>query len=336
MSHQKLKIDVPVVIGPKGDKGVIGDFGAQGDVGPTGPAGTLRLGASQLSSNFVELLYATTGSGSFTVPDNVQLIYVSMCGGGGGGGSCSAFRIGAYVASFGGGGGGAVGLYFYPISGTSGKKFTYTVGQGGAGGMSYLQTSVDGQPGTASSLTNGDLEVMLQTPGGGGGGAASGGFGTLFLGGFGGNGGGPQGGMGGNRGSIGAFGNVTNAAAGGSATTTFGITYTPNYTTTYSVPYYSGGGGGGGGTQDLLKTAASASGGGTICTSGHTSDNGNPFPGTYYTSSGGGGASIFPYGIGAGGNGGYLQVETSNGTILTQYNGLPGQNGFIYVWYIPS
>jgi hypothetical protein len=85
-----------------------------------------------------------TASGTWTTPNNVALVRVSVCGGGGGGGSGSG--------SFGGAGGGAGG-YAQIISGvTPGQQTSVLVGAGGAGG-----TASGALPGTGGPSNFGGL-----------------------------------------------------------------------------------------------------------------------------------------------------------------------------------
>lgn len=118
-----------------------------------------------------------TGSGSFTVPANVTLVWVTVWGGGGGAGGAAGSTAG------GGGGGGGEIIYHYPLTVSGGQVLTVTIGGGGAGGTN----AANGTAGTASS-------VGTLTAAGGGAGT----YGVGSSGGGGGNGGGAAGGVGGN------------------------------------------------------------------------------------------------------------------------------------------
>lgn len=103
-----------------------------------------------------------TSNGTFTVPENVGVIYISACGGGGGG-------AGGQNSYAGGGGGGGGIIYKYPAFVTPGQQIAITVGAGGAGGTGVTNTtsaSVLGKAGGSTVI--GDL---ITVPGGQGGGA---------------------------------------------------------------------------------------------------------------------------------------------------------------------
>lgn len=78
-----------------------------------------------LTAGSKDKIQTFTSSSTFTVPENVFSIFVTMCAGGGG---RSANNVNGYV--YGGGGGG--GYYVnYPISVTPGDVLTITIGAGG-------------------------------------------------------------------------------------------------------------------------------------------------------------------------------------------------------------
>lgn len=82
-----------------------------------------------------------TVSGTYTVPDETEFVYVMVCGGGGAGGGSTSISNGA--------GGGASGRIVYggPISVTPGASITVTVGAGGP-------TPADGANGTAGDASS--------------------------------------------------------------------------------------------------------------------------------------------------------------------------------------
>lgn len=77
-----------------------------------------------------------TSSGTFTVPEGVYTLFVTMCGGGGG---RSVMGVGGYTY----GGGGAGGYYInYPLAVTPGDVLTITVGAGGTSRYVYMTGSM--------------------------------------------------------------------------------------------------------------------------------------------------------------------------------------------------
>jgi len=85
-------------------------------------------------------------SGSYTPAANVKAIVVEIVGGGGGGGYAKASQ--SFNAAGGGGGAGGYSKKFIAI--TSQTPITYTVGQGGAGGV--VNVGTDGQPGGTTTF----------------------------------------------------------------------------------------------------------------------------------------------------------------------------------------
>ena len=99
-----------------------------------------------------------TSSGTFTVPENVTSIKVTVVGGGGGGGDTYSDGYGTYTGGTGGGGGMAAGF----ISVLPGQTHTVTVGSGGNG-----SNSGNGAAGGTSSFG----AYLVATGGGGGSGS---------------------------------------------------------------------------------------------------------------------------------------------------------------------
>jgi hypothetical protein len=115
-----------------------------------------------------------SGNGTWTVPDYVNSLSVSVTGGGGGGGGNHA-SCGNRAHAGGAGGGGYTNSDTLSVS--PGQKFTYRVGVGGAGG------AASALGGTGVSTFFGSVSAA----GGGGGGGGT--KGTAGVGGAGGNGG---------------------------------------------------------------------------------------------------------------------------------------------------
>lgn len=117
-----------------------------------------RLDATVTSRNYgTRCTTLTSGSGNWTVPDDVSAIEFWMCGGGGGGG------IGAGTGSYsgtGGGGGGGGEIVFGRMAVTAGGSLSYTVGAGGGsatnGGDTTLGTltAYGGEAGSNGSASN--------------------------------------------------------------------------------------------------------------------------------------------------------------------------------------
>lgn len=110
------------------------------------------LSANQRLGNIATgMTVFTSGSGNYTVPDNVFLIKVTAIGGGGGGGASSG--------GAGGAGGGAGGCCISKITVSPGQVIAYSVGPAAtnttfgsltAGGGSNASTSTGGAGGTAT------------------------------------------------------------------------------------------------------------------------------------------------------------------------------------------
>jgi hypothetical protein len=157
-----------------------------------------------------------TASGSFTVPDNITLVWVTLVAGGGGGGGSSA------SVSGGGGGGGQV-YRRSPVTVTPSQVIAITIGLGGAGGSA----DANGTSGGVSSFG-----ALLSASGGqfgyGGTPGASGGI------------------AGGPGGGDGEYGGSTKDVGGSGGPSLGGATFNPaGVNGTNGVAYGSGGSGGG-------------------------------------------------------------------------------------------
>lgn len=106
--------------GPTGATGPVGSS----LTGPTGPTGVQGPVGPNSFTNVI--FYNTVGTGNFTVPTNITLLYVILLGGGGGGRNVS----GTYESGVGGGSGGYLEAY---MTVTPGQIIAYTVGGGGGG-----------------------------------------------------------------------------------------------------------------------------------------------------------------------------------------------------------
>ena len=121
----------------------------------------------------------SSGSGTFTVPDQANAIHIQFAVGGGGGaaGGVSYDKAGGESAGAGGGSGAFVSDKIFSVTG--GETMSYSIGSGGAPGN---QTPNFGHPKTASAGTNTTLS-----------GSSAGSIFTLGAGGASGTGGGVQG-----------------------------------------------------------------------------------------------------------------------------------------------
>ena len=137
-------------------------------------SGTWRL----VFSAFEATSYVTlsSGSGTFTVPDQANAIHIQAAVGGGGGaaGGVSYDKAGGESAGAGGGSGAYVSDKIFSV--TAGETMTYSIGSGGAGGN---QTANFGHPKTADAGTNttlsGSSAGSIFTLGAGGGSSGTGG-----------------------------------------------------------------------------------------------------------------------------------------------------------------
>lgn len=108
------------------------------------PTGTLTKVSGTGDASLTYTSFVATSNDSFTVPTNVNLLYIEACGGGGGGG------VGATGGGGANGGGGAGGagnlLQLKPMPVTPAQVLNITIGAGGAG--ANLTTSVGATGGT--------------------------------------------------------------------------------------------------------------------------------------------------------------------------------------------
>jgi hypothetical protein len=296
--------------GPRGALGAKGDrgpHGLPGIIGPTGdnfPAPIPGSGVGLTKYDLFKIYHTYTGS--FTVPDDVAVMYVTALGAGGGGGGGWGYFGG------GGGGGGGSGFIWYEFSGVGGKTVGFKIGQGGNGGISVdgsgHNVGQNGSNGGNSSITlDGLTYSALGGIGGGGGGVndhpGSGGNGGGYL-------------------SPSDQPYPVGQAGGGPSTNGSGIT-------NYSVyPLVSGGGGGGGSSV----YGSNILGGGSLYQV-------QPPVTWTYSNCGIGGASFLGVSVpngdftkspapGAGGRGGFSPYLSSN-----LVNGVNGGDGVVYVYY---
>ncbi len=207
-----------------------------GNITPWPAAPVLPFKLPALRPGFAQI-QSFTASGSFTVPQGVSRVRVTVIGGGGAGGT---------DAQLPGGGGGAGGRALRIISGlTPGAVIPVTVGAGGVASTS----PADGSPGGTSSFG-----VYVSATGGQGG---SGGFANSAA-----AGGGGGGGAGGDVNIGGSFGtdSIVIAARGGDGGGPGAGRGTTGYATGMSALGF-GGGGGGGGSSSTTGTGSGASGG---------------------------------------------------------------------------
>lgn len=105
-----------------------------------------------------------TSSGTFTVPTNVTLIWVTAIGGGGGGSTTISAGLG------GGGGGTGEHVASMPVLVSGGESVTVTVGSKGTGGAAGQASAQAGGSGTDTSIAAVSATIVAK---GGSGGAAS-------------------------------------------------------------------------------------------------------------------------------------------------------------------
>jgi hypothetical protein len=117
-----------------------------------------------------------TSSGNFTVPQGVEVVYVTGCGGGGGGGSGSSNTAHDTTPTAGGGGGASgVSCYRLPLRVSGGTTLSITIGVGGTGGAglpgggSQARNGNNGTSGGSTQIYQGSA-LLLSLPGGAGGG----------------------------------------------------------------------------------------------------------------------------------------------------------------------
>ena len=197
-----------------------------------------------------------TSNGTFTVPNGVNIIYVTACGGGGAG----AAGWGYYTCYGGGGGGGGALCYKRPFQVTPGQQISITVGAGGKG-AAFSRSATTNKAANGGSTVIGSLITL---PGGTGGGGCKGptsdggyGFGPMSKGGAGGAGAGGGGNgtvSGGNSVLYGIFleGSSLQTFSNGAANGGNGISNTASggqgqssYSHTSGTQWMGGGGGGG-------------------------------------------------------------------------------------------
>lgn len=337
--EKKIKVECPIIYGPKGDKGDRGDIGPQGDPGPTGPAGSVELSSSsntRPSFIFFDLCSNSSGNppgfGTFTVPSSIDEIFVTIVGGGGGGGGSAISANDGSVSACGGGGGGACGVSMFPLIGVAGRMYEYQIGQGGRGGASAPKDTNeglahDGYVGGTSYLKDLTLgQMILSVPGGGAGGRATAYRYSFYpaIGGNGGHGGGPIGGAGGAGADVYADIDANPGAPGGVS----GMFFSPGYSiSTPSLPYISGSGGGGGGGVEYegVFRGSNSNPGVTVAMRNVGATGVGPGPG---------GLSVIPY-YGIGGHGGTIKYGGSVGyDALSVADGSPGLPGLIRIYFI--
>jgi len=150
-----------------------------GDVTGSGSfdgSGNLSITTTSDSVSNGKILY--TASGTFTVPDNVTSVWITLVGGGGGGGGGSYFVASSgYPTSYtGGDGGDSIAKICQVVTGlTSGTTITVTVGAAGTAG-SVGSSSYGGSGGTGGASSFGSYISAV----GGSGGTGSGTDGTSY------------------------------------------------------------------------------------------------------------------------------------------------------------
>lgn len=121
----------------------------------------LQAGGSDVPYGFETFAGSSKQSGAtrtFTIPDGVKTIWVSLFGGGGGGGGCG------YLTYSGGAGGSGAIAYRIPVPVTTNRSASIIIGSGGTGGTG----SGYGRDGGATQLKIGSSD-MLSVAGGEGG-----------------------------------------------------------------------------------------------------------------------------------------------------------------------
>ena len=128
-----------------------------------GPSGNIALNTITLDNLATSILEwnttPVTSSGSFTVPANVNKLFIVGVGGGGGGGGCNTS-----VAAPGGGGGGSTPMsYWIPVSPSD--VLTIVIGTGGVGSPAGVSGS--GGTGGDTTLTYATGELLFKGATGG-------------------------------------------------------------------------------------------------------------------------------------------------------------------------
>ncbi|MBI4159728.1 type II secretion system protein [Candidatus Wolfebacteria bacterium] len=119
-----------------------------------GAAAVGGIYTSQTSAHGRIVIYEGAGSGTWTVPAGVQIVYVTMVGGGGGGGRGTA-------GCYGGGGGGGEAVISHPLLVSGISQILVAVGTAGKGSIASAD---DATAGGSSSVTAGSTTI---TAGGG-------------------------------------------------------------------------------------------------------------------------------------------------------------------------
>ena len=116
------------------------------------------------AANMQNVLFSTSGSGTYTSPSNVTKVQSYMAGGGGGGGGAPNGPDG-----FPGGNGGSGGFGFFAATIASSTGFSYSIGGGGGQGNGAYSNGNSGGSGGSTNITN----VGTANGGAGGGGGPS-------------------------------------------------------------------------------------------------------------------------------------------------------------------
>jgi hypothetical protein len=236
------------------------------------------------SKTVSERFKRVTATGTWTVPANVYVVYVSLWGAGGGGSG------GAAATYYGGGGGAGYYAVNVPVGVTPAENITVTLGTGGTGG------AVAGAGGAGGNTSFG---TYLSVKGGEGGRAA---VGTNGAGGMGGAGGAATGSP------LVTTGNTPNFPAvtlSNIATTVAGAVVDNEYKTILAGGNATALANTGvlGGTQGIWQAGAGGAGGGSYVGSGGNGGLGTGNAGTAGTAGNGGGGGGINAAGGAGGEG---------------------------------
>jgi len=255
--------------------------------------------ADALGANYVTVSKSQkfTENGTFTIPNNVTLIWVTAMGAGGGGGGGSGGAASSYGGGGGGGGGSGEMKYRIPINVISSQVLNVTIGVGGKGGAGGTNGSSSGagyDGGNGANTIFGNDTIIYVLASGGNFGVGSGQY---------------SGGNGGNstksRGANGAGGTGGTNGAGGDG----------NISTNNNLFFVDGGAGGGGG----------GGGSGTSGAGGNAPNNYNYFHGL--GSTGGAGGVIAGGGGGGGAGASSTTYGGTNGGAGGAGNGAAGTNG---------
>lgn len=143
---------------------------------------TVAWSLKNTSPAFVSAIHIHTfDDGPDTVPSGAANVLIQGWAGGAGGGG-GATQTGYRNIASGGGGGGGYARSSYPCSG--GQTINFSIGAGGAGGVTGLTIGIQGSPGGTTTISSGTLSIATMTcnggiggvaPNGGPGGSASGG-----------------------------------------------------------------------------------------------------------------------------------------------------------------